>query len=221
MIILGIDIYYYKLSNATFEELQLLKEKIGTKMYNKIMLDPVNCKLKHQSFKRENKNRPREISSKKPVKFLRDVFNVKKQVRRDPRFDNLSGEYNDMIFQESYSFLDEIKKKEKMELKKQMKKETDEKKRTKIKVLISKIDNQEKEKHKKEMREKNKKIMKQEIIDKLKEGKKPYFLKKSERKKLELIEQYKQLKKSGKLEKYMQKKRKKNTSRDSKFLKNM
>ncbi|XP_023218773.1 ribosomal RNA processing protein 36 homolog [Centruroides sculpturatus] len=209
-----------ELSSTSFEELQQLKDKIGIKMFNKLMSNSTMT-LKKKEFKRENKNRPREISSKKPVGMARDVFGIKKKKIRDPRFDDLSGEYNESLFQESYSFLNEMQQKEKMELKKQLKKETDERKRMKIKKLINKIDNQEKEKQKKKLREKNKKVMKQEVIEKLKEGKKPYFLKKSERKKLELIQHYKELKKSGKLEKYMQKKRKKNASRDSKWLKDM
>jgi ribosomal RNA-processing protein 36 len=40
---------------------------------------------KPKHFKRENKNRPREMSSKKPVPFLSDAPAVKKKEIRDPR----------------------------------------------------------------------------------------------------------------------------------------
>lgn len=41
-----------------------------------------------QVFKRDNKNRPRELSSKVPVTGVRNIFNVKKKVCADPRFEN-------------------------------------------------------------------------------------------------------------------------------------
>jgi ribosomal RNA-processing protein 36 len=49
-------------------------------------------------------------------------------------------------------------------------------------------------------------------------GKKPYFLKKSEKKKLELLAKYEELKSSGRLEKYMAKRRKKNAAKDHRYL---
>lgn len=39
-------------------------------------------------------SRPREESSKKPVPVLRDIVPVKKNLIRDPRFDNTSGDFN-------------------------------------------------------------------------------------------------------------------------------
>ena len=52
----------------------------------------------------------------------------------------------------------------------------------------------------------------------VKEGKRPFFLKKSERKKLELAEKFKALKESGKLKTYMEKKRKRNAGKLKKAL---
>ena len=51
-------------------------------------------------MKRENKNRPRQMSSKKTVKRFRDVVGLtteKKVERRDPRFDNMCGEFNEKV----------------------------------------------------------------------------------------------------------------------------
>lgn len=36
------------------------------------------------------------------------------QVTRDPRFDDLSGEFNEKIFKKTYNFLTDVKKKEKL-----------------------------------------------------------------------------------------------------------
>jgi len=69
-----------ELRQMSLEEIQALKEELGLKVYNQALgLDPKG-KLKRKEkrpkqlvFKRENKNRPREQSSKKTVARLRDV----------------------------------------------------------------------------------------------------------------------------------------------------
>ena len=51
-------------------------------------------------MKRENKNRPREMSSKKTVKRFRDVVGLSaalKSEKRDPRFDNMCGEFDEKV----------------------------------------------------------------------------------------------------------------------------
>ena len=51
----------------SIEEIQMLKEKIGLKLYNKTIGAKRPTKDKESKkieFKRENKNRPREVSSK-------------------------------------------------------------------------------------------------------------------------------------------------------------
>lgn len=54
--------------------------------------------------------RPLEIPSKKPVDIK--VPSKKPPASRDPRFDDISGEYNEQLFKRSYRFIDKIKKKE-------------------------------------------------------------------------------------------------------------
>ncbi len=49
-------------------------------------------------------------------------------------------------------------------------------------------------------------------------GKAPFYLKKSEKRRLELLAKYESLKESGGLEKYMAKRRKKNASKDHRYL---
>lgn len=44
-----------ELSTMSFEELQKLKEKLGTKVYNEAMFG--KSKVKKKAFKRDNKNR--------------------------------------------------------------------------------------------------------------------------------------------------------------------
>lgn len=78
-----------------------------------------------------------EVSTKRPAPFLRQVVPVRKavsvetsegsvdslacsltsssvlQMFRDPRFDDLSGEYKPQIFEKTYKFIDDIKRREK------------------------------------------------------------------------------------------------------------
>lgn len=71
----------------SFEELQKLKERIGAKVYKEALFGKTE-KPKDNApkvFKRENKNRPREMSSKKPVPVLQRVPVAKKKEARDPR----------------------------------------------------------------------------------------------------------------------------------------
>ena len=52
----------------------------------------------------------------------------------------------------------------------------------------------------------------------MKAGKRPFFMKKSEKKKQELVRKYHELKASGGLEKAMAKKRRKNASKDHRYV---
>jgi ribosomal RNA-processing protein 36 len=49
-------------------------------------------------------------------------------------------------------------------------------------------------------------------------GKKPFFLKKSDKRKRELMAKYEELKDSGRLDKFMAKRRKKNASKDHRYV---
>ena len=57
------------------------------------------------------KKMPKERYSKLPVSILRPL-NLQSdkpvQVRRDPRFDNLSGKLNEGLFKDSYAFIKDI-----------------------------------------------------------------------------------------------------------------
>ena len=52
----------------------------------------------------------------------------------------------------------------------------------------------------------------------VKAGKKPFFMKKSEKKRQELIQRYQELKATGKLQKTIEKRRKKNAQKDHRYI---
>ncbi|XP_033217590.1 ribosomal RNA processing protein 36 homolog isoform X2 [Belonocnema kinseyi] len=201
-----------ELSNMSFEDLHKLKEKLGSKVYNEAMFG--TRKNKNSIFKRENKNRPREISAKKQVPRFKEVVHVKKCVARDPRFDSLCGTFNEKAFNHSYSFLHEVKKNDLKALKEELNNSQDPKTIKKIKYLIQRLENQLREEKKKKLKLEQQHEEKQEIIQAIKEGGKPNFKKKSEKRILQLASQFEELKNTGKIKKHIRRVRKKNLTKE-------
>lgn len=165
-----------ELSQMSFEDLQKLKEKLGTKVYNEALFGP--RKVKKMTFKRENKNRPREMSAKKPVPRFKEVIHAKKNFPRDPRFDNLCGTFNPKIFKKTYEFLSDIKQTDLKTLKTKLQETKDPKMIRKIKYLIQRLENQLSEEKRKEQKEEKIQTEKKEIVEAIKGGRKPIFKKK-------------------------------------------
>ncbi|ELT98078.1 hypothetical protein CAPTEDRAFT_116803, partial [Capitella teleta] len=158
--------------------------------------------------------RPNEQSSKKPVSRFREVIQVKKKVIQDPRFSDLCGTYDETFFKKSFSFIDDIRVRERNELQDQLAKSKDPEEKEKIKYLLNRMTQQDMAGKKKEKSVEIKQKIRVQEKALVQDGKLPFHLKKSERKKLELAEQYRELKKSGKLEQYLTKKRKKNARKE-------
>ncbi|XP_011072158.1 ribosomal RNA processing protein 36 homolog [Sesamum indicum] len=200
-----------ELAEVTFEELQRARSDGSEMVYRKQNME--------KKGSRANKNRPMEMSSKKPVSRFREVIQVPKKVVRDPRFESLCGNLDVDGFKKRYNFLYEnILPAEKEELKKQMKKAKDPEAIKELKYRMARVDKELKSavtkrtekdilaEHKKKEREAAKK------------GKQPYYLKKSELRKQKLVEKYKELKDSGKLEAFIERKRRKNAAKDHRYM---
>ena len=210
-----------ELANMSFEEIQKLKDQLGAKVFNEAYHGkPLRNRPKmkphlksrsgrNQQFVKKSKHAPREESSKARVPAVRDVVGVPKVIRRDPRFDGVSGTYDEKAWKKNYKFVGDIKSSEKAQLKEQLHKETDPAEKKKLKLLLQRVQNQEKAEKMKEKKEAEAQIEREENIARLKQGKKPIYKTKSFKKKEELAEKFMELKESGRLDKYMQKKRKK------------
>lgn len=172
----------------TFAELLALKEELGSKVYNEAVFgDEITSKkrkkpLKKAEFKRENKNRPRELSAKKQVPLL-SAFKVSKNdcEPRDPRFDNKCGEFDREKFKEDYSFVNEIRDKEITELKNQLKHlkgdKADEKQ--KVKMVLQRMQNQNLEEKKLKERKQALANERKKIKNAIQNERKPFFIPKS------------------------------------------
>ncbi|EPY76678.1 kelch domain containing 3 isoform 3-like protein [Camelus ferus] len=136
---------------------------------------------------------PLEMSAKVRVPFLRQVVPISKKVARDPRFDDLSGEYNPEVFDKTYKFLNDIRAREKEEQQEMA---------------------QQERKQQQELRL----ALKQERRAQAQQGHRPYFLKKSEQRQLVLAEKFKELKRSKKLESFLSRKRRRNAGKDRRHL---
>ncbi|KAG9338068.1 hypothetical protein JZ751_027144 [Albula glossodonta] len=206
-----------ELSTMSFEDIMTLQNKVGMKAYNEVAYGTTS-KEAQEKKKRLNRNRPMEISAKKRVPFLRQVVPVKKPVLRDPRFDDLSGEYKPEIFEKTYSFIHDIKKKEKKVVEKRLRKAKTAKKKEQLEMLLKRMVNQEKA-HERQQQQREKELeLKRKQREMVGQGQRPFFLKKSEQRKLELADRYSELKKSGKLENFLSKKRKRNAAKDRRKL---
>ncbi|RMC07776.1 hypothetical protein DUI87_15245 [Hirundo rustica rustica] len=239
-------------SDMSFEELLRVQSDARTRVSKKVSggkktAKPTKATLKQQ----QGKKGPLEMSAKRPVPFLRQVVPVRKKVQRDPRFDDLSGEYKPEIFLKTYSFLDSIKKQEKEMVQKQLKKCRNTEQKEKLQRLLNRmvssvqrllcealaqrtcglrsastltrailfVQTQQEQAQKKQQKLRERELsLKRQQRELAKQGKKPFFLKKSEKRKLELAEKYGELKRSGKLESFLSKKRKRNAIKDKRHL---
>ncbi|XP_018567274.1 ribosomal RNA processing protein 36 homolog [Anoplophora glabripennis] len=212
-----------KLSTLSFGDLLKMKEQMGSKLYDETVFGETKKKSKND-FKRANKNRPREMSSK--VRCFRKELNSgitsfpKKTVSRDPRFDPLCGQFDDKTFKSNYKFVNEIRQKEIKQLEKELKSCTDPERKKTIKLLIQRMNNQIREQRKRDAENKKKYEEKMEMREKLKRGEKPVFKKKSVKKLESLIEKYEELKKTNKLQKHIEKRTKKLSAKEKKKFKN-
>lgn len=174
-----------------FSELIKLKEKLGSKVYNEAMFgasakDTRKRRALKSEYKRENKNRPREVSSKKQVPLLGVTKSKSKRIEsngpRDPRFDSRCGEFDRTRFKEDYEFVNEIRQKEALELKEQLKQlgKGDSEEKKKVKLLLQRIENQNLEEKKLKERKLARTEEQSKIKDAVKNDKKPFFTSKRE-----------------------------------------
>lgn len=148
---------------------------MGAKLYSETVY---GTKKRKTDFKRANKNRPREMSSKRPFKMDNNVVAVKKHVARDPRFDPLCGEFDKTTFTKDYNFINDLRKQEKNQLEKELTTAKDVDKKKNLKHVIQRLDNQIREQTTQDKINIEKNEEKKEIKDKLKRGEKVQFKKK-------------------------------------------
>ncbi|MCJ1297039.1 hypothetical protein MMC34_008608 [Xylographa carneopallida] len=173
--------------DVPFEQLEQMRQHGGiTKQQIRKLVE----KAKAKSFKRENKNRPMEMSSKRPVPRLREVV----EGTKSPCM---------LCPEQQLSCLQKTKN-------------ADRKKE--LQLELRKVQQQIKEAQAQRQRQALHAERKKQEKAAVKEGKKVYFPKRSEKKRQELIRRYEELKATGRLEKAMTKRRKKNALKDHRYM---
>ncbi|KAA6370640.1 MAG: putative ribosomal RNA processing protein 36 [Streblomastix strix] len=159
--------------------------------------------------KLKKSQKPYVVSSKQPFNPLEMHKQVKLPRRNDPRFDPLCGKLNEDLFNKSYGFIDELKKKELEDLENEEKETEDQEQRRFLRNEVNRRRQQIESKEKKDrVRVKVQKFRRKQR-DLVRQGVKPYYLKRSDISKLEVEDRIEQLKDKGQpLKKSIAKRRK-------------
>lgn len=210
------------MADMSFEELLELQGQRGTKARKELVagngIKKPGSRASAQNACVADKHRPLEMSAKVRVPFLRQVVPICKKVARDPRFDDLSGEYNPEVFDKTYQFLNDIRAREKELVKKQLKKHRSGEEHEKLQQLLQRLEQQEAAQQERKRQQELRLAQKQERRAQAQQGHRPYFLKKSEQRQLALAEKFKELKRSKKLESFLSRKRRRNAGKDRRHL---
>ncbi|KAK3359772.1 hypothetical protein B0T25DRAFT_109309 [Lasiosphaeria hispida] len=187
---------------------------------------PLSAAERREKLKRSSKHAPAEMTSKKQVSRRREFIEVPTAQARDPRFMPLGAgssvasglavsKLDEIKARKAYAFLDDYEKDEMNELRAAIKKERDPASKERLQRALLSMESKRKAQARKdsamavieEHRKKEKELVKQ--------GKTPFYLKKSEQKQRVLVEQFAGLKK-GQVDKAIERRRKKVDGKEKK-----
>lgn len=177
--------------------------------------------------KKRLKHAPSEASSKRRVSVIRpipgltmtksgaDSASRDSRLYRDIRFDATYGKANEDRVREDYAFLDDYRREEIAELQAKLKKTEESYVRSQIQTQIQSLQSKLKTLEKRDFRKKVLNDHRQQQRDQAKDGKNPYYLKRSDQRKLVLTEQFKTMKKKD-IDRAIERRRKKVTGKEKK-----
>ncbi|KAJ9622296.1 rRNA biogenesis protein rrp36 [Taxawa tesnikishii (nom. ined.)] len=157
---------------------------------------------------RSSKHAPAAMPSNRQVTRKRTVIDAPKRKSRDPRFGPLSGAVDDAKLQKNYAFLNDYQASEIAELKAAIKKTKNEDDKEVLKRKLLSMESKRKARENKEREQEVLRAHRREEKDAIQQGKKPFYLKKSEQKKLATVNKFNSMK-SKEREKLMERRRKK------------
>ncbi|KAF4629450.1 hypothetical protein G7Y89_g8692 [Cudoniella acicularis] len=147
-----------------------------------------------RDFSRASKHAPTELSSKKAVSRKREVVFVIKRQARDPRFEPTNGPADEGKIRKLYGFLDDYREDEMKELKGKIKSTKDEAEKERLKRTLLSMEEKKKAQARRDREQAVLDRHRKEEKELVKQGKKPFYLKKTEQKKRVLLDQYGELK---------------------------
>ncbi|KAF2826084.1 DUF947-domain-containing protein [Ophiobolus disseminans] len=165
---------------------------------------------------RSSKHAPAVQSSKRMVSRKRKVVDIKKPVFRDPRFDNMGGPaLDENTLGNRYSFLNDYRASEIAELRSTIKKSKNEGEKERLKKQLLSMESQQKTRENKDRQQDIIRDHRKKEKELIKQGKQPFYLKKSEQKKLALIDRFQNMK-SKQRDHVIERRRKKVTAKERK-----
>ncbi len=150
-------------------------------------------KSKPGNLSRSSKHAPAEQSSKKPVSRRREVIPAAKLQRRDPRFEPLGGpggRVDDERTKKNYAFLDTYRESEMAELRAAIRTSNDEQAKAEWKRALLVMESRKKAQEAKERRQGVVRAHRAREKELVKQGKKPFYLKKAELQRRALVERF-------------------------------
>ena len=161
---------------------RLLSKQIPSKPPVKIRQVPLNKKARSAATpKKLSKSGPQEISAKEPVSrkhFLSSIptYGFK---ARDPRFDAISAKPSKDSFRKAYSFLEDYQHNEISMLRLQIRQSRDPQERERLSKTLQSLQSRKETREAKDRASDLLRSRKKEEAEKVRKGKKPFFLKKS------------------------------------------
>ncbi|MCJ1260203.1 rRNA biogenesis protein rrp36 [Lobaria immixta] len=165
-----------------------------------------------RDFSRSSKHAPAELSSKKAVSRHREVVPIQRLDHRDPRFEPISGRVDELKTKRNYSFLDEYRESEMTELRTAIRQTKDRDGKEKLKQALRSMESRKKTQEAKDQQQEVVRAHRAKEKELVRQGKKPFYLKRAEQKKLVLVERFAGLK-GKQLDRVIERRRKKKAGR--------
>lgn len=169
-------------------------------------------KMDTRDFSRSSKHAPAEMSSKKAVSRRREAIPIKKLDHRDPRFEPISGRVDEFKIQKTYSFLDGYRESEMMELQTAIRQTKNLDAKEKLKQMLRSMESRKKTQDAKNQQQEVVLAHRAKEKELVRQGKKPFYLKRAEQRKLALVERFARLK-GKQIERVIERRLKKRASR--------
>ena len=170
-----------------------------------------------KNLSRSSKHAPTEQTSKKPVTRRRDVITTTKLQRRDPRFDPLGGAsvVDEERTRQNYAFLDTYRDSEMADLRTAIRTTKDEQTQSDLKRALRVMESRKKAQDAKDLRQGVVRAHRARERELVKQGKKPFYLKKAELQRRVLVERFEGLGEKQ-VEKVIERRRRKTAAKERK-----
>lgn len=164
---------------------------------------------------RSSKHAPTEMTSKRQVSRRREVVNEQKVAPRDPRFSSASGTVDESRARKAYAFLDDYRDGEMAQIRAAIKKSKSADEREALARALKSMQSRREAQAKRDAEQDLVARHRRQERDLVAQGKKPFYLKKSEQKKQLLVERFAGMKKKQ-VDRTIERRRKKLTARERK-----